>query len=149
MLSCEAFVAQVLCGALGAKAVFCGPNFTFGSGRAGDAHLLRKLCAARGIEVHVVPLAVLAGAGGSLHPHPRRIGAGGYAGGKRHAGAAVCGFASCAPWQGKWAAMGLSHHQPGYPRRPSGAARGVYISRVTLADGTVHPGATGLGSRPR
>ena len=25
---------------------------------------------------------------------------------------------------------------------------GVYISRVTLADGTVHPGATGLGSRP-
>ena len=38
-LACEEFVAQVLCGALGAKAVFCGPNFTFGRGRAGDARL--------------------------------------------------------------------------------------------------------------
>lgn len=147
-LACEEFVAQVLCGALGAKAVFCGPNFTFGRGRAGDARLLEKLCAAHGVEVHVVPLAAW---GGQTCPPPAsapRWAQGELPAGKRHAGAAVCGFASRAPRPGQRAAVGVPDHQSGLPKRPSGAARGGI--RLARNAGGRHgaPGATGLGSRP-
>ncbi len=147
-LSCEAFVAQVLCGALGAKAVFCGPNFTFGSGRAGDAHLLRKLCAARGIEVHVVPLACWQGQVVSS----TRIRAALAQGDMPAVNAMLAQpYAVSLPvrhGRGNGRQWGFPTINQVYPGGLLVPREGVYISRVTLADGTVHPGATGLGSRP-
>ena len=147
-LSCEAFVAQVLCGALGAKAVFCGPNFTFGSGRAGDAHLLRKLCAARGIEVHVVPLACWQGQVVSS----TRIRAALAQGDMPAVNVMLAQpYAVSLPvrhGRGNGRQWGFPTINQVYPGGLLVPREGVYISRVTLADGTVHPGATGLGSRP-
>ncbi len=51
----ETFVAEVLDAALHAKRVCCGFNYRFGKGGAGDAALLARLCAERGIETVTVP----------------------------------------------------------------------------------------------
>jgi riboflavin kinase/FMN adenylyltransferase len=53
----EGFVDEVLCDALGARAVVVGEDFRFGHGRQGDVALLRRLGALRGFEttgVHLV-----------------------------------------------------------------------------------------------
>ncbi len=55
-LSPEAFVEQVLVQQLQARLVAVGDNFRFGSGRSGDIHTLRELCAARDIAVLVQPI---------------------------------------------------------------------------------------------
>lgn len=52
-LSPTAFVDEVLVAQLHAKAVFCGFNFRFGKGGAGNVNTLRTLCEARGIAVTV------------------------------------------------------------------------------------------------
>ncbi len=55
-LSPEAFVDQVLVGQLQARRIAVGTNFRFGAGRAGDTDELRRLGAARGVAVAVVPM---------------------------------------------------------------------------------------------
>ena len=147
-LACEEFVMQVLRGALGAKAVFCGPNFTFGRGRAGDARLLEKLCAAHDIEVHVVPLA----AWGGQTVSSTRIRAALAQGDVPAANAMLAQpYAVSLPVRHgrgngqKWGFPTINQVYPGGLLVPR---EGVYVSCVTLADGTAHPGATGLGSRP-
>ena len=147
-LSCEAFVADVLCDALGAKAVFCGPNFTFGSGRTGNAEVLRRLCASRGVRVQIVPLARWRGQVVSS----TRIRAA-----LRDGDIEAVGQRLVQPYA---VTLPIRHgrgngHQWGFPTinqvYPDGLLvprQGVYVSRVTLPDGSVHPGATGLGSRP-
>jgi riboflavin kinase/FMN adenylyltransferase len=52
----EAFAAEVLFGALAARAVVVGENFRFGHKAAGDPALLAELGRARGVEVVAVPL---------------------------------------------------------------------------------------------
>ena len=54
-LTPEAFVQEILQDRLHATAVTCGFNYRFGKGGIGDAELLKRLCAARGIAVTVVP----------------------------------------------------------------------------------------------
>ena len=55
-LSPEAFVFDVLAGALGVRHVVVGADFRFGKGRAGDAAGLTALGAAAGFGVTVAPL---------------------------------------------------------------------------------------------
>jgi riboflavin kinase/FMN adenylyltransferase len=50
-----AFVDEVLVGGLGARRVCVGHDFTFGTRRSGDTHLLAELGATRGFDVVVVP----------------------------------------------------------------------------------------------
>lgn len=52
-LSPQAFVTDVLRDKLHAKKVFCGFNYRFGQGGAGDTDLLTKLCEEQGIAVEV------------------------------------------------------------------------------------------------
>lgn len=52
-LTPESFVEQVLCRELDARLVCCGFNYRFGKDGAGDAALLRELCASKGIAVAV------------------------------------------------------------------------------------------------
>ena len=60
-LSPEEFVEDILQNTLHATAVTCGFNYRFGKNGAGDAALLTTLCAARGIDVSVVPAVESAG----------------------------------------------------------------------------------------
>lgn len=53
-LSPERFVREYLRDRLSAKVCVCGFHYRFGAGGAGDAALLRRLCAAEGIEVRVI-----------------------------------------------------------------------------------------------
>lgn len=53
-LSPEDFVRGILQHALGASVVFVGADFRFGKNRAGDAEVLRELCAQRGIALEIV-----------------------------------------------------------------------------------------------
>ena len=55
-LSPQMFVERVLVGQLGARRIAVGENFRFGAGRCGDAAELRRLAAAWGIAVQVVPM---------------------------------------------------------------------------------------------
>lgn len=54
-LTPEQFVEDILQNTLHATAVTCGFNYRFGKGGAGDAALLERLCAMRGIKVKIVP----------------------------------------------------------------------------------------------
>ncbi len=58
----EAFVRDVLLQALQAKEVFCGFNYRFGRGGAGDAAALCRLCGKYGVQVQVSPPVTQGGA---------------------------------------------------------------------------------------
>lgn len=47
------FVEEILINKLNAKAVFCGFNYKFGKSAGGDTQLLKRICAAHGVEVFV------------------------------------------------------------------------------------------------
>ena len=57
----EEFVDEVLVRRLGAAVVCCGDDFRFGRDAAGDVPMLKTLCAARGVEVDVVPAVLWGG----------------------------------------------------------------------------------------
>ena len=54
-------VGILLIGELRARALSCGYNYRFGARGAGDVALLRELCAARGVALHVADCAEYAG----------------------------------------------------------------------------------------
>lgn len=64
----EAFVSEILVGALGAALVVVGEDFRFGRERSGDVHLLGRLGEASGFDVQVVELV-----GGDLPVSSTRI----------------------------------------------------------------------------
>lgn len=147
-LSPQQFVDEVLVGCFGAKAVFCGSNFTFGAHAAGDAALLRTLCAERGIAVQVVPMALYQGKTVSSTRIREALAAGDIA-----AANAMLGMPYAIDWpvvHGK----GLGHGTLGTPtvnqNYPAGMlvpGSGVYLTRMNL-DGRWWPSATGIGPRP-
>ena len=55
-LSAEAFVESVLLDALQAQRIAVGANFRFGHQRAGDAELLQRVAAAKGVDVRIVDI---------------------------------------------------------------------------------------------
>ncbi len=55
------FFERLLIGELRARALSCGYNYRFGARGAGDVALLRELCAARGVALHVADCAEYAG----------------------------------------------------------------------------------------
>src|SRR5262249_3176995 len=61
-LSAADFFERVLRRSLGARAVVEGPACRSGRGREGDVPLLRRLCAAAGVELAIVPPVMIGGA---------------------------------------------------------------------------------------
>ena len=55
-LSPREFVDQILVEKYRAKEIFCGENFHFGKGAAGDVASLTRLCAAHGVGVTPIPV---------------------------------------------------------------------------------------------
>ncbi len=144
--SAEEFV-DLLVGEWGVAGVVTGEDFTFGRGRAGNADILRRLCAERGVEAEIVPPvaadgeiisssrireALMAGdcaTATQLLSRPFAIEGAIIDGDKR---GATIGFPT--------ANMELGHYlRPRY---------GIYAVEVRLPDGRIAGGAANLGIRP-
>jgi len=142
------FVDEILVGCLGAKAVFCGDNFTFGARAAGNTALLAELCAGRGIQVEIVEMAQYCGAAVSS----TRIRAALEEGRLEDANAMLG-----APYAIDWPVthgQGIGASRLGTPtvnqNYPDGALRpcpGVYLTRIKVGE-RWYPAATGIGPRP-
>ena len=59
-LSAQAFL-ELLFTEISAQKLFCGTDFTFGCGAAGNTETLQAACRARGAELHVIPAVTLRG----------------------------------------------------------------------------------------
>jgi riboflavin kinase/FMN adenylyltransferase len=146
-MDAEEFIAEVLGRQIGAAGVVTGDDFSFGKGRSGDAALLAKLGAKHGIGAEAVPQVVLNG---------ERISSG------RIREALVAGDTGTATrmLSRDFAIEGAVQNgdkrgrELGYPTANMVLGRylrpryGIYAVRVTLDDGSEHPGVASLGVRP-
>ena len=146
-LSAEAFVGDWLGGAIGARALVSGADFTFGAKRAGDTAALARIGADHGIAAHVV--GAVADPDGIVSSSRVRdlLRAADPAGGA----ALLTRPFTLRGVVGHGAKLGRTL---GFPTanlvlddylRP---AYGVYAVRVTLDDGQVADGVANLGIRP-
>ncbi len=146
-MDAEQFIAEVLAERIGAAGVITGDDFSFGKGRTGDAALLAKLGPEYGVAAEAVPQVLLEG---------ERISSG------RVREALVEGDSRTATRMltRDFAIEGVVQRgdqrgrELGYPTanltlddylRPK---YGIYAVRVTLDDGSEHPGVANLGVRP-
>jgi riboflavin kinase / FMN adenylyltransferase len=143
--SAEAFVDDVLVGALGATHVSVGENFRFGHKAGGDAALL---AADRRFETRVVPLLEVDGEVVSSS-HIRGLVLGGaveYADKLLGAPFTVSGEVAHGDERGRTLGFPTANLVPvdGYVV----PGHGVYACRARTADGAVHVAATNVGVRP-
>jgi riboflavin kinase/FMN adenylyltransferase len=146
-MDAEEFIAEVLAKQIGAAGVITGDDFSFGKGRSGDAALLAKLGPQYGVGAEAVSQVTLDG---------ERISSG------RIREALVDGDTATATHMlsRDYAIEGVVQRgdqrgrELGYPtanltlgdyQRPR---YGIYAVRVTLEDGSEHPGVASLGVRP-
>ena len=146
-MTAEDFVSEVLGQRIAAAGIVTGDDFSFGKGRAGDVALLKALGAREGIGAEAVPQVLLNG---------ERISSG------RVREALVAGDTATATHMlsRDYAIEGVVQkgdargRELGYPtanleladyQRPK---YGIYAVRVTLEDGSEHPGVASLGVRP-
>ena len=147
-LTPEQFVDEVLIGRMNAAAVFCGDNFTFGQGGAGNVPLLRRLCAARGITVTVVPMEQWGGRPVSSTRIRELLRAGQVEQANEMLGAPYALVAPVA--HGKQiggAKLGFPTINQRYAAGMLLPRSGVYLTQAVVA-GRRYPAATGLGDRP-
>ena len=130
-----------------AKAVFCGPNFTFGKGAVGNVELLRTLCAPLGIQVFVIPFATDGGQPVSSTRIRQALAEGDVAAAARLLGHPYAVTLPVCHGRGLGRTLGVPTLNQIFPAEFQLPKSGIYITRVLLADGW-HAGATGLGSRP-
>jgi riboflavin kinase/FMN adenylyltransferase len=141
------FIAEVLGRQIGAAGVITGDDFSFGKGRTGDPALLVRIGAEHGIGAEAVPQVTLNG---------ERISSG------RIREALVAGDTGTATrmLSRDFAIEGVVQEgdkrgrELGYPTANMVLGRylrpryGIYAVRVTLDDGSEHPGVASLGIRP-
>ena len=142
----EEFVRQ-LTEVLGARALFCGDNFTFGAKAAGNVELLLKLCAPRGVQVVVVPMAQYAGSTVSSTRIRQTLEEGDIPAANAMLGQPYAIHFPVQHGKGLGHRLGVPTINQLYPEGFQMPKQGIYITRVLL-DGRWHPAATGLSSRP-
>ncbi len=146
-LSPEAFFTRYIQGWFGAKALFCGENFSFGAKRAGNTGQLSAFCRQNGLRLRVLRLATYKGAPVSSS----RI-RGTLAMGDIPDVNAMLGrpYEICFPvqrGQGLGRAYGFPTINQIFPPEMQPPKPGVYITSSFL-EGAWLPSATGYGSRP-
>ena len=144
--SAEDFVA-LLGEVIGAAGVVTGEDFTFGRGRAGNAQVLRKLGAKRGIAAEAVHAIALDGAAVSSS-RIRSALAEGDPGTATHLLSrpfAVQGKVERGDQRGRTLGFPTANLSLGDYQRPK---YGIYAVRVTLPDGSEQAGVASLGVRP-
>jgi riboflavin kinase/FMN adenylyltransferase len=145
--SAEDFVSRLLAGRIGAAGVVTGDDFTFGRGRTGDVAMLKTLGAHSGIAAEAVAQVLVEG---------ERVSSG------RIRDALIAGDAGAAtrmlsrPYaiesvvqrgdtRGRELGFPTANLKLGDYLRPR---YGIYAVRVTLDNGSEHPGVASLGVRP-
>jgi riboflavin kinase/FMN adenylyltransferase len=145
--SAEDFVRDILAERIGAAGVVTGDDFTFGRGRKGDVETLRTLGEQHGIAAEAVAPVLIDGIRVSSGRIREALEAGDTAVATQllTRDFAIAGVVEPGDARGRelgypTANLSLSDYQrPRY---------GIYAVRVTLDDGSEHPGVASLGVRP-
>jgi riboflavin kinase/FMN adenylyltransferase len=146
-MDAEQFIAEVLAQRIGAAGVITGDDFSFGKGRTGDAALLARLGPRYGVAAEAVPQVLLDG---------ERISSGRIRealveGDSRTATRmltrdyAIEGVVQRGDQRGRELGYPTANLELGDYQRPK---YGIYAVRVTLENGSEHPGVANLGVRP-
>lgn len=146
-MDAEEFVAEVLGLRIGAAGVVTGDDFSFGKGRSGDAALLKKVGASHGIHAEAVAQVELDGERISSGRVREALVAGdtGTATRMLSRDYAIEGRVQDGDRRGRELGYPTANLALGDYQRPK---YGIYAVRVTLEDGTEHPGVASLGVRP-
>lgn len=146
-LSPEEFVEDILQNTLQAAAVICGFNYRFGKGGTGDAALLTTLCAARGIDVSVVPAVQSAGQAVSSTAVRRALADGDMATVRRMLNRGYCFDLPVEQGRHLGRRLGMPTVNQTLPAGLALPRFGVYASCIEV-NGRVHYGVTNIGVRP-
>jgi riboflavin kinase/FMN adenylyltransferase len=145
--SSEDFVSEVLARQIGAAGVVTGDDFTFGRGRKGDAPLLKALGEQHGVIAEAVAPVLLDGTRISSGRIREALAAGdiGTATHLLTRDYAIEGVVQRGDARGRELGYPTANVELGDYQRPK---YGIYAVRVTLDDGSEHPGVASLGVRP-
>jgi riboflavin kinase/FMN adenylyltransferase len=145
--SAEDFVGKLLAGTIAAAGVVTGDDFGFGKGRAGNVEVLRTLGAELGLVAEAVAPVIIDGERVSSGRIREALKAGD-TGTSTHLltrDFAIEGVVQRGDARGRELGYPTANLNLGdYPR----PRYGIYAVRVTLEDGTEHPGVASLGVRP-
>jgi riboflavin kinase/FMN adenylyltransferase len=145
--SAEDFVTELLAKRIGAAGVVTGDDFTFGKMRGGNVELLRTLGAAHGIIAETVAPVLLDGARISSGRIREALQAGDTATATHLLSRdfAIEGVVQRGDARGRELGYPTANLALGDYQRPR---YGIYAVRVTVDDGSEHPGVASLGVRP-
>jgi len=145
--SSEDFVSEVLAKQIGAAGVVTGDDFTFGRGRKGDVPLLKALGEQHGVIAEAVAPVLLDGTRISSGRIREALQAGeiGTATHLLTRDYAIEGVVQRGDARGRDLGYPTANLHLGDYQRPK---YGIYAVRVTLDDGSEHPGVASLGVRP-
>jgi riboflavin kinase/FMN adenylyltransferase len=145
--SAEDFVSWLLAGKIGAAGVVTGDDFSFGKGRTGNVETLKTLGAYSGIAAETVAPVVVNGERVSSGRVREALIAGdiGHATHLLSRDFAIEGVVQRGDARGRELGYPTANLQLGDYQRPM---YGIYAVRVTLEDGSEHPGVASLGVRP-
>jgi riboflavin kinase / FMN adenylyltransferase len=145
--SAEEFVTELLGKRIGAAGVVTGDDFTFGKMRGGHVELLRTLGAEHGIAAEAVAPVLLDGVRISSGRVREALIAGdtGTATRLMSRDFAIQGVVQAGDKRGRELGYPTANIALGDYQRPR---YGIYAVRVTLDDGSEHPGVASLGVRP-
>ena len=146
-MDAEQFIADVLSKRIGAAGVVTGDDFSFGKGRSGDADLLGRLGPAHGVAAEAVPQVLLEGERISSGRIREALVQGdtGTATRMLSRDFAIEGVVQRGDARGRHLGYPTANLSLGDYQRPK---YGIYAVRVTLQDGSEHPGVASLGVRP-
>jgi riboflavin kinase/FMN adenylyltransferase len=145
--SAEEFVSWLLAGKIGAAGVVTGDDFSFGKGRSGNVKVLRTLGAHSGITAEAVAPVLVDGERVSSGRIREALAAGdiGHATHLLSRDFAIEGVVQRGDRRGRELGYRTANLRLGDYQRPK---YGIYAVRVTLDDGSEHPGVASLGVRP-
>ena len=145
--SAEEFVSKLLAGKIGAAGVVTGDDFSFGKRRSGNVETLRTLGGYLGIIAEAVDAVVVDGERVSSGRIREALIAGdiGHATHLLSRDFAIEGVVQRGDQRGRELGYPTANLELGDYQRPK---YGIYAVRVTLEDGSEHPGVASLGVRP-
>ena len=145
--SAEDFVAKLLGGDIGAAGVVTGDDFSFGKGRTGNVEVLKTLGGHLGIIAEAVAPVLVDGERVSSGKVREALVAGdtGHATHLLSRDFAIEGVVQKGDSRGRELGYPTANLTLGDYQRPK---YGIYAVRVTLDDGSEHPGVASLGIRP-
>jgi len=145
--SAEDFVGELLAAHIGAAGVVTGEDFGFGKGRTGSVDLLRSLGPRHGIAAEAVGPVEIKGVPISSGRIRQALSAGDLASATRMLSRdfAISGVVEKGDARGRKLGYPTAKLTLGDYQRPR---YGIYAVRVTLDDGSEHPGVASLGIRP-